>query len=492
MKLNGISEIKTILFNNQSLRQTIFKNTFWLTIGTGMSRLLNFVLMIFVARTLGATEYGKFAFALAFVSLFTVVADLGVSTILVREFAREKEREKEFYSLISLKILLGVGMLILIFIGSFFITADPLIQKIIFILALYALMNSVIDTAYAFFQSRQKMEYQALAAVFGAVFLITFGFFVILNFPSAENLSLAFFSATLIALFFILVFFHLKVFPLRISWEKSIWQKFLLMSWPLAFTGLFGVLYTYIDSVMLGYLGQITETGWYNAAYRIAWVAYIFTGLFYTSFYPILSKAFQESKEKLQQVWNFQMELMAVLAVPLMVGGIVLAPRIIDFLYGAEFLPSVLALQILMVMAGILLSYAGFYGILIVASHQKKLIWATLSGAIVNIVLNLILIPKYSLYGAAVASVITQFLIFFLLFIFTLKFTPIRFPDLKFLTVLATVMVSGAAMFFILSRHQIYNLNIFLSITIGISAYFIIFSALRLIINRFQYLYVRR
>ena len=57
--------------------------------------------------------------------------------------------------------------------------------------------------------------------------------------------------------------------------QKTIWQKFLKMSWPLALTGLFGVLYTYIDSVMMGYFGQITETGWYNAAYKLIFVSLI-------------------------------------------------------------------------------------------------------------------------------------------------------------------------------------------------------------------------
>ncbi|MDO8743404.1 MAG: flippase, partial [Candidatus Azambacteria bacterium] len=432
-----IPDINNLLFGNHSLKQTIFKNTFWLTIGTGASRILNFVLMIYVVRILGVAEYGKFSFALAFVSLFTVVADLGVSTILVREFAKNKEREKEFYSLISLKIILGLAMLGLVIAGSFLITPDSVIRKIIFILAFFSLINSFIDTSYAFFQARQKMEYQAVAAILGAVLLAILGFFVVFYFPNAENLSTAFLLANLITLLFLLIFFHLKIFPLKIRWEKTIWQKFLAISWPLAFTSFFGLLYTYIDSVMLGYFGQIRENGFYNAAYRIAWMSYIFTGLAVTSFYPILSRAFGESKEKLQRVWNYQMELMTAFAIPLMIGGIILAPRIIGFLYGAEFLPSVLALQILIVMSGILLLAAAFLQVLIVANHQKKLILATLFGAVVNIALNIILIPKYSFYGAAFASCVTQLLIFFLLFIFTLKFTSIRFPDLRFLIFLA-------------------------------------------------------
>lgn len=259
------------------------------------------------------------------------------------------------------------------------------------------------------------------------------------------------------------------------------------MSWPLAFTALFGLLYTYIDSVMLGYFGQITETGWYNAAYRVAWMGYIFTGLAVTSFYPILSKAFQESKAALQKVWNYQMDTMIILAVPLVAGSIILAPRIIDFVYGSDFSASVLAFQILIVMVGILLLYAPFHQALIVANHQIKLFWTTLVGALVNIVLNVLLIPKYSLYGSATATVITQFLIFFLFYIFTLKFTPIRFPSLNSLIVLIGVILSVLAMIFVISKPEIYNLNVFLSVIIGAITYFGVLFVLKNLFNYFGY-----
>lgn len=466
-----IPNIKNILFANHSLKQTIFKNTLWLIFGTGFSRILNFVLMVYVVRILGVTEYGKFAFAMAFVSLFIVVADLGIATILVREFSREKDREKDFHALISLKVVLGILMLILSIGGAFFVTHDANIQKIIFILALATLANSFIDTAYAFFQARQKMEHQALAAILGAIILMGLGFLVLRTVPNAENLSYAFLAANMITFVFLLLFFHFRFFPLKMSWQKPVWRKYLTFSWPLAFASFFGLLYTYVDSVMLGIFGQITENGFYSAAYRIAWMAYIFTGLAVTSFYPILSKAVSESKEKFQQIWNYQMELMAALAVPLMIGGIILAPKIIAFFYGAEFLASILALQILMVMAGILLLYAPFNQALIVANQQKKLIIATLFGAAVNVGLNLILIPKYSLYGAAAASCIAQIFLFPLFSIFAVRFAAIKFPNLDFLKFFSKIMVSGALMSFVISRPQIFNLNIFISVAVGAGAY---------------------
>ncbi|MDO8742949.1 MAG: polysaccharide biosynthesis C-terminal domain-containing protein, partial [Candidatus Azambacteria bacterium] len=96
------------------------------------------------------------------------------------------------------------------------------------------------------------------------------------------------------------------------------------------------------------------------------------------------------------------------------------------------------------------------------------------------------LIPKYSFYGAAFASCVTQLLIFFLLFIFTLKFTSIRFPDLRFLIFLAQVFVSGAVMSIVLSMPQVYYLNVFLAIIIGIISYGISIFTLQFIRNRFS------
>ena len=123
MEIKNFSDVRSFLFDNTSIRQTIFKNTFWLAVAGGISKLLKFVLFVYVARILGATEYGKFTFALAFIGLFIIFADLGLSQIITREFAREKEKEKEFSAIVSLKILLSLGTFVLVLLGSFLVVA---------------------------------------------------------------------------------------------------------------------------------------------------------------------------------------------------------------------------------------------------------------------------------------------------------------------------------------------------------------------------------
>lgn len=486
MKINYFPEIKSIFFENKTMRQTVFKNTFWLVGGVGVNKLLKLFLLIYAARILGVTEYGKFTFALAFVSLFIVFHDFGLPTTITREFAGAKEKEKDFYSILSLTFLLAMGVLILIFISSLFITPDSNIRNIILILAFFSLINGFSTVFYAFFQARQKMEYTVLAEIIQSLLVIIFGFIVLFKFPTVENLSYSYLFGGIIAFIFILFFFNFKIFPLKISWDKLIWKKFFGFAWPLALAGSFGSIYNYTDSIMMGYWGMIAETGWYNAAYRICWTFFIFVGLISSSFYPILSEQFRKSKETLQRVWTYELEIMIFLTFLLVTGGVVLAPRIIDFVYGQSFIPSILAFQILIISMGIILLYTTLKDILIVANLQKKFFLAISGGAVINIILNLILIPKFSLYGAAVATTIAHSLIFIALLVSVFRFTEIR-PSFKkiFITLFLSIF-SGLIMAFIISKPQIYGLNIFFSAFIGGVVYLLTFFSLKVTIQYFK------
>ena len=482
--------IKTFLFDNITTKQTIFKNTFWLAVSTVINKLLALVLLIYAARILGATGYGKFTFALAFVSLLMIFSDFGLSPIVTREFAREKEKKEELYSILSLKILLAFGTFILIFLASFFITSAKDTQMIILILAFFLLANSFIGICHSFFHARQKMEYEALFETLQVLMIFGLGFLVLFKFPSVENLGYAYLFSSLVALISVLFFFHFKIFPLKIKWDFLVWRKFLKMSWPLALIGLFGVIYSYTDSVMLGYWNLLAETGWYNAAYKIVMAGLIPMGLIAASFYPALSKFSKESKEKFQKAWNYELEIMILLALPLVVGGMLLAPKIIYSFYSLEFTPSILAFQILILTAGIIFLYRPFYDAMIVLNQQAKTFWITIAGAVANVILNLILIPKYSLYGAAVATVITNFLILLIIIFYTRKFTFVRLPGLKIFFTFLTSAVASTSMYLIIKQPLIYNVNIFLLVLVGTAIYFMVFLGIKkYIFGHFQKIY---
>ncbi len=484
MQVKNFTDIKSFLFDNTTVRQTIFKNTFWISLSVGATKLLRMILIIYTARILGATGYGEFAFALAFVSFFVFLFDFGLSNIVTREFSKDMAREKEFSAVLSLKALLGLISLILIFAASFFITSDPKIQKIIWILALFSFVGQIPEIFYAFFRARQKMEYESWAEILQVLFIVSFGFFVLLNFPSVENIAYSYLFSSLVALIPFLLFFHFKFSSLKIYFNIHIWKQFLKTSWPLALASMSGALYGYADSVIMGRWGLITETGWYNAALKIINIVLVPPVIISLIFYPVISKFIKESREKLQKTWNNQMEILVFLGVPIIVMGITLSFKIIDFIYGSDFYPSVLAFKILLIMSGFAFFCASFSQALIAFDQQKKFFLVTFTGVIINIVLNLILIPKFSLYGAAAASAITYFLSLLLYFFFMRKFTSIKPLTSKIFITLAKVIISAGLMFLIISAPLIYNLNVVFSVFIGFTVYLLIFLILELIIRK--------
>jgi O-antigen/teichoic acid export membrane protein len=468
----NFKNIKTLFFENIGIKQTIFKNTFWLAVAEGIPRLLEFVLIIYITRILGATEFGKFTFALAFVSMFVVLSDFGLSDITTRELSRDKESEKEYSGIISLKILLSIGTLILMLIGSFFITPDPIIRKVIWILAIFVLISNFFLIIYAFLRARQRMEYEAGIKIFQALIIFSIVLFILFRFPSIENISRGYLIANLITSIVVLMFFHFYIYPLHFSFDRNIWQKFFRFSWPLGLAAISGATFISIDSVMMGYFGQITQTGWYNAARRIVGLTVIPATLILMSFYPVLSKLFRESKEKLQKVWNYYMESMIILAIPIVGGGLALAPKIINFIYAPNFSPSILAFQILIFAAGINFLYNPYIMMLVVSNQQKKYLWINLIAAVINIILNLILIPRYSLYGAAIAAVITYIVILFLGVEFSRRFTPISPFNSRLFKTLTMTILSSSIMFIAITQSMVHNLNVLLTIIIGILIYF--------------------
>src|SRR6056297_1218262 len=449
-----LSDPRKYLLSNRGDKQRVAKNTFWLGIAEAISRFLKYFLIIYVARILGATEYGKFTFALSFLALFGIVLDMGLSNILTRELAGEKEREEEF--------------------NSFFVTNNVVIRKLIWILAGYKVINVFIGFVYAFLRAREKMEFEGLAKA-GQVFLtVLLGFIVLFNFPSIQNLSFAYLGSSLVVLIGFLLFFHWKVFSLKIDFNTKIWRKFLKWSWPLAFTGLFATIYNNIDSTMMGAMGQVTEVGYYNAAYKIMMISIVPLGLIGRSFFPALSRSFKESKEKVISIFQKRLELSVILGLPMVVGGVVMAKMIIFRVYEVSFSPAVAVLQILMLGVGALYLYHVFSELVIVANKQKKIFWLTLSAAVLNIGLNLWLIPVYSLYGASIATLAT----FVLLAGVSCWWVKREVSEVvfrrSFLKVVGVSTISTIVMSVILKAINFQGWNIVFVVLLGVIIYFVI------------------
>lgn len=471
----NIKKIPELFFENLGIRQTVFKNTFWL-VGTQITiSLMNVVLLVFVARILGATEYGKFAYAMAFVSIIACLIDLGVSSITTRELAKESEKEKEFSIFFSLKILLSACFFVITFIISFFVTDEPFIRVIIWILSGFVCMESFFQIIYAFFRSRQKMEYEAIIHIGQILTVVILGLFAIFIIPSAQALSYGYLIGSAIVLVIVLFYTNFFVIPLRWSFDKNNWINILKMSWPLTFDFTASWIYLNLDSFMIGLFGKPNQVGLFSVVAKIIAVVIVIAGLISRSFYPALSKFLKESKEKFQLIWDYNMKIMIALALPLIVGGIIFSSKVIHLFYGLEnYWPSVLVFQILIFLAGItFLSYpCGM--VLAVYGHQKNNFIIISIGFIINIILNLILFFYFGIYGVAAATVITSTIVLLITIIFIHYLTPISPINMALFRVFLASVFSSILTFGLMIQPPIYNLSIIFLVPLGVVIYSVV------------------
>jgi O-antigen/teichoic acid export membrane protein len=407
-----ISNLKTLFFENRTLKQTIFKNTFWLAVAEVIRRGIGFLIVAWLARHFGPATYGKFAFALSFVSLFTVFADFGFGTLTVREIAREKSKTAQYIdNIIAMKLILGLITLGLIFLVIQFLGKEPEVVKLVYFLGIYTVINTFAAFFQSIFQANEKMEYVTACLALQEFCLLGLIAFFILNKGSILMISYAYVGTALIGTLFSLAFIwrYFSKFFLKINLRAC--KEIISQVWPFGLSFLFVSIYYYFSSVLLGITRSNEEVGWYNAALRILFFVTPLTGILFSSFLPPIAKFFKESREKLNNICEKYAIIMFGIGIPLGFGGFVIAPELINFLYGNLYSNAIIPFKILTWAISVIFISSAFSTTLSACDRQKEVLKATSIGAIFNISLNSILIPKYGVIGAAIVTLLTEVVI---------------------------------------------------------------------------------
>ena len=472
---NGfLKDIRSFVLENKSTKQTLVKNTFWLTVSSVFSKLFKYFLLIYAARLLGVTQYGYFNFAISFAALFAVFADLGISALISRDLAKDKEVNIKIPAIFTLKLILVIGSFLLIVLASLFAPQSNGLRLAIILMAVFVTVNSLSGFLYSCFYGHEEMQYQTITELVENGIVTALGIYLLLRIPTAQTLTFAYAFSALCG-FGTILFLFVRRFGKILKFKIDIfeWKRVFNLSWPVALSGIFALIYTYTDSVMLGFWKLFDQVAYYNAAQKIIALSILPAGLIITAFLPTLARYSDTDKQRTQKIFDYQNIILLGIAIPLVVGGYILANGLIIKVYGANYQPAVLALRILLIMAGISYLSNSFGNILFIFNQQKKSFWAYFGGAILNIPLNALLIPRYGLYGAAIASVLTAILTCLLLFFFIKKYTSFKALDFFSLKYLLIILLSTVLMGIVLIKLGNYNVNPFLRIFIGGLVYFI-------------------
>ncbi|MBI5022802.1 MAG: flippase [Candidatus Magasanikbacteria bacterium] len=428
------------------MSSNIAKNTIFLTSASVAQKIFSFIYFTLLARFIGVENTGLYITALSFSSLFSVLTDLGLNPVLIREGAKDNQNiAKVLGNILTIKLFLvaaayGVLNLVVYLMGY---GAD--LKELILISGLIMVLDSFSLSFYGALRSLQNLRFESIGVAGGQLMTVIVGFIVLYFKGGVMILLLALASGSLFnalwGLSALIRRYH--IWP-RFFFTPALLKRIIYYAAPFALAGIFVKVYSYVDVVMLSKMLGSQAVGWYGVAAKITFAFQFIPMAFAASLYPAMSNFFVYDKDRLKMTFEKGMLYLAMLALPIGAGLIAIAGIFVTNVYGASYQSSVLPLQI---MAGSLIfSFLGFpIGSLLNACHRQNIQTSAMGATmVINIVMNLILIPWIGIIGSAIAALVGNFLLMLIGFFWVPKI--ITMPDRIFWLNILKVLLSSAIM----------------------------------------------
>lgn len=458
--------------------QRIIKNVGVLFISQMLSYVLGFFTLMYSARYLGVDGFGTLSIAIAFTGMFTVLMDLGLNTLTIREIARDKSIEKEYISNITLiKLLLSIITFILIFSIANIIGYNQETIYTIYLIALYTIFSTFSLLFYAIFQAHEKMEYRSLGVILSS-FLVLTGVLLAIHykFNIIQFSSIYTIVGALTLAYAVLIFVWKFSLP-KFNFNKTLWINLIKESWPFAVTGISLTIYKWIDMIILSSIQGTEAVGIYNASFNLIMVLLFIPTVFNNALFPLMSRYYISSKELLNLTFEKLLKIMLLIALPLGIGTVLIADKVILSIYGNAFIGSIVTLQILIWSTVLIFVRSPFERLLESSNLQLAVTKIFIIGVAFNVCLNIYLIPKYSYIGAAIVNVATDVLVFSLIIIITRTTINSLSNNIKIsiFKIISASLIMGVILYYLRT------LNLFLLIAVGVFTYSILVLLLKVL-----------
>jgi O-antigen/teichoic acid export membrane protein len=408
--------IKTkIDFSSDSFKK-YFANTSWLFFERFLRMGISFVVSIFVVRYLGPKDFGLFSYALSFFWLFGSLSTLGLESITTREIVKHPDKKDEINGTVFyLRIAGSICAIFLIGITLLLTGEDTFTAALIMILSGSFLFQSFSVIEY-YFRGIVQAKYNAYAlsasVILASVFKIIL---ILLKAPLIYFVISVVFEYAVLAIGLVGVYRYNNLSIFSWKYSKTFASSLLKDSWPLALSGIVVMVYMRIDQIMIKNMMSVEAVGYYSVAVRLSEAWYFIPVTLCNSIFPAIVNAKNVSLEFYNNRMQKLYDLLTWLAIGIAVPVTIFSSQIIQLLFGSEFSSASPVLTIY-IWAGV----AVFLGVassqyLINENLTKLSFNRNLMGMLLNVILNLILIPNYGIIGAAIATVISYSSIIFML-----------------------------------------------------------------------------
>jgi O-antigen/teichoic acid export membrane protein len=404
-----LESIQEKINKNTKLR-LIINNINWLTFGILLRNFVGILVIAFIARNFGPEKFGLMNYALAFVALFSIFSTLGLDDLVIRELVNKPQKRGDYLgSTFFLKSLGSILMVLFSLIAIIVLEKDSVETRSLVLILSLGYLFKPFDVIDFFFQSEVNSKLAVLSRSYAFIFTTFVRILMVI-----KNVSLVtfMFSYTL-DLFLIAVFLvyfysrknHWKEIKLRL--DKFIIIELLKNSWPLFLASIAIILYMKIDQIFIGIFLGDEALGLYSSAAKISEAWYFLPVIIMSSVFPAILSAKRKDKNLYKQRLETLYGIFTWFTIFVACIVTFTAPLIIRILYGVEYsgASSVLALHIWAGVGVFLGTASSKY--LISENLTKISLYRTVIGAILNIILNILLIPRFGIVGAAMSTVIS-------------------------------------------------------------------------------------
>lgn len=372
-------------------------------IGLGLA----FVATVFVARHLGPEDFGSLAYALSLAALFAAAGHMGLQGLVVREIVKDETGRAETLGTSALLKLLGMGAGYLVLL-TYAVAYEGLGSTEFYLITIAgaALLFRPLDVVDFWFQAFVQARYAAIARVSSHVVATAFKLGLVFAGSGLVYFATAQVLQAVVAALLLLLFFRLKaelrLAHWRFSWSRA--KELLSQGWLIYLGSVFAVIYLKVDLVMLRWLADPQEVGQYAVAAQLSEAWYFVPTAIVASFFPKLIKLREQDEalfyRRLQQLFDVLFMIGLVVAVAMTVA----APWIIALFFGPEYAASASILVIHIWAAIFIFMRAAFSKWILIENALYFSLLTQGLGALVNVLLNYLLIPMHGGIGAAYAT----------------------------------------------------------------------------------------
>lgn len=386
-----------------------FANTSWIFAEQILRMIAGLFVGIWVARYLGPAQFGLFSYAVAFAALFSSFAKLGLDSIIVRDLVREpNQRDLYLGTAFWLKLFGALAMLGVIGIAMQMTSSDATTKLYIFIIASGAIFQSF-EVVDFYFQSRVLSKYVSICKISQLILSSLLKlYFVAINADLFWFVLVSLIDQASLAVALGFAYSKQKVGVFYFQFDRGVAKELLTSAKPLIISGIMVSIYSSIDRVIVKEVLGAEEVGLYVAATALTGAFNFMPMLIANSLFPAILNAKQQS----ENVYNRRLSLLYkyILSAGLFVCVFVsvFAVPIISLLYGHQYATSAGVLRIY-IWNFLPICFSAIFGKWLLSENLQYLIPRfTLMAMVVNIVGCLVLIPFWSIYGAALAALAAQ------------------------------------------------------------------------------------